>query len=257
MTCDYCQRWLHGYVDNELDTATATQIAWHLQECRECAERYKSLVALRANLKNPALFFAAPAGLKEFVGEAVQAEADKEHRSALAQGAQRIVHGMRSWFVPLISAAMLTAAAIFYVSAPTTELRLADDAVSSHVRSLLADHLTDIASSDQHTVKPWFSGKIDFAPLVEDLAAQGYPLIGGRLEYLGYKPAAALVYRHDKHIINVFVLPTMKVDAGISQDSIRGYNVIAWQRDRLEYVAVSDLNSAALEHFATLLRESR
>jgi anti-sigma factor RsiW len=136
----------------------------------------------------------------------------------------------------------------------TNNIRLADEVIASHVRSLLATHLVDVPSSDQHTVKPWFNGKIDFAPEVKDLAAQGFPLVGGRLDYIGGKTAAALVYRRNQHPINVLVVSAPgKGDARPANMNRKGYHLIHWTRDGLDYWAVSDLNTTELGQFVSEL----
>jgi anti-sigma factor RsiW len=129
--------------------------------------------------------------------------------------------------------------------------------VSDHVRSLMAGHLNDVASSDKHTVKPWFTGKIDFSPPVYDFAEQGYPLIGGRLDYLENQTAAALSYRHNKHIINAFILPTMEGDSAPQSLSRRGYNIVSWRQNHMRFIAVSDLNKAELETFGQLVQKEK
>ncbi len=127
---------------------------------------------------------------------------------------------------------------------------LAQQVVSDHIRSLMANHLTDVTSSDQHTVKPWFSGKIDFSPVVKDMVARGFPLTGGRLDYVDGHPVAALLYSRHKHIINLFVWPTTGPDTSFGTLTIKGYNVIYWTRSHMAYWAVSDLNPRELEEFA-------
>jgi anti-sigma factor RsiW len=137
----------------------------------------------------------------------------------------------------------------------TTDL-LVDEIVSGHVRSLMADHLTDVASSDKHTVKPWFDGKLDFSPAVVDLADHGFPLVGGRLDYLSNRSAAALVYARQKHFINLFVWPSSREEERDARMSSRhGFNLIHWNTSETTYWVVSDLNPAELEEFAGLIRE--
>jgi anti-sigma factor RsiW len=131
---------------------------------------------------------------------------------------------------------------------------LTGDVVTSHVRSLMAGHLTDVASTDQHTVKPWFAGKLDFSPPVTDFAAEGYPLIGGRLDYLHGRSVAALVYERRKHLINVFVWPTTEKDEAMTQSTTRqGFHVLHGTKRSMAFWIVSDLNAEELERFARLL----
>ncbi|MGO9446354.1 MAG: anti-sigma factor family protein [Thiobacillaceae bacterium] len=135
--------------------------------------------------------------------------------------------------------------------------RVPDEVVADHVRSLMAAHLTDVASSDQHTVKPWFNGRLDFAPPVNDLARDGFSLLGGRLDYLDHRTVAVLVYRHRQHTINLFVWPSRSNSTtGLAHLSQRGFNLVDWDAHGLKFWAVSDLNSQELEAFATVVREA-
>ena len=156
----------------------------------------------------------------------------------------------------LIVGVLLTAGVLTSVlKAPTSTELLAQEAISSHIRSLMADHLSDVVSTDKHTVKPWFDGKLDFSPVVVDLAAQGYPLEGGRLDYLNNQPVAALVYRRQQHIINLFTWPTPNApDAKALTFTSQGYNVITWVQSEMSYWAVSDLNFDELTTFVQLFQ---
>ncbi|HEV7556333.1 MAG TPA: hypothetical protein VGO00_12790, partial [Kofleriaceae bacterium] len=171
------------------------------------------------------------------------------------------VPARRAWQWPLAIGALAGVFAVvstvgLYVALPSADERTGDEIVSSHVRSLLADHAVDIASSDQHTVKPWFNGKLDFSPPVRDLAAEGFPLVGGRLDYVDHRPAAALVYRHAQHTINVFALPAAdaKRDATPRTGAIRGFHTVRWTQDGMAFWAVSDVDAAELGRLVALLR---
>jgi anti-sigma factor RsiW len=133
---------------------------------------------------------------------------------------------------------------------------LVEEAVASHIRSLMANHLVDVFSSDQHTVKPWFNGKLDFAPVVEDLSSRGFPLLGGRLDYLNERPVAALVYKRRQHPINLFIWPSAKADSRLEIVTIRGYHVAHGIHSKMAYWAVSDLNSDELRKFLEALESS-
>jgi anti-sigma factor RsiW len=155
----------------------------------------------------------------------------------------------------MAAAAIVLLALVPFLRGPSTEEMLTREVVSSHVRSLMASHLTDVSSSDQHTVKPWFNGMVDFSPPVEDLANQGFPLIGGRLDYLDNRPVAALIYQRDKHFINVFIWPSSESsNSGIKSETRQGYHVFHWTRSGMTYWAVSDLEESQLQEFVQLLQ---
>jgi anti-sigma factor RsiW len=157
----------------------------------------------------------------------------------------------------MTAAALVVLLLIPFIKGPSTDERLTEDIVGSHIRSLMVNHLADVPSTDEHTVKPWFNGKIDFSPPVSDLAKEGFPLVGGRLDYLNDRPVAALVYQRDTHVINVFVWPSDK-SAQISGPikTRQGYHVIRWASAGVNFWVVSDLETSQLAKFAELLKSS-
>jgi len=235
LNCNDCADWLHPYLDNELETEMAARVNMHLAKCADCKKQFDELQALRDGIRQQAPYYPVPELLQ-----------------------QRIISKLktfspRHWFVPAFSAAALAASVMLYLATPSSQDMLMDEVVSSHVRSLMEQHLTDVASSDKHTVKPWFTGKIDFAPPVYDFAEQGYPLIGGRLDYIRHQNVAALSYHRNKHIINLFIIPSTATDAPIHASSRRGFNIVSWQKNNMAFEAVSDLNSQELEIFVQMI----
>lgn len=246
MNCNICQYWLNGYADNELDTTTATLVADHLIHCADCRRRYEEIKRLSTDIKAHAPYFDAPAVLTRSIFATIEKENRPESHTSLQKT-------LREWFTPAFSAIALALALSLYVNTPSGSDLWIDETVSSHVRSLMEHHLTDVESSDRHTVKPWFTGKIDFSPPVYDFAAQGYPLIGGRLDYMEHQTVAVLVYRHNKHIINVFILPVTDADYAPQTLSSRGYNMVVWRKNHMAFRAISDLNTNELKALSQLI----
>ncbi|NBF01483.1 anti-sigma factor [Pseudomonas sp. Fl5BN2] len=250
--CKSCGEWLHGYLDNELEVNAAAEVAEHLRHCAECARQCADARRLIAQVKAHAPYHLAPAALSQRVRASVAAPVAQQ--GGLLQGL--LGRGGARWLAPGFSALALVLSVVLYLAAPSSERPWLDEAVSSHVRSLMVDHLNDVASSDRHTVKPWFTGKLDFAPPVFDFREQGYPLLGGRLDYLQQQSAAALTYGHARHLINLFILPTTEADASAQTLSLRGYNLVAWRHAHLRFILVSDLEQGELETLGQLIRHS-
>ena len=245
MNCVEVQDLVHFYFDQELDPVRVVDIDQHLPSCAACRERYDRERTLRSALRREASYHRAPLELRERLRFALRAETKG--------AAQPRVRWPGRWNAGLAVAAavVLSVSLTLYIALPISQNHLADDIVSSHVRSLMANHLSDIASSDQHTVKPWFNGKLDYSPPVNDLTAQGFPLVGGRLDYLNDHPVAALIYRHRQHTINLFVWPSAGApDQKPRALSRQGYNLLRWTQGGMEFWAVSDLNAAELTKFA-------
>jgi anti-sigma factor RsiW len=234
------------YVDDELDAQHTAALLAHAQGCAACrallAQQQALSHALRANLPR----HAPPPDLARRVMNRLDAEIP-------------LPNPLQRWlpFLPPAASAGVAAALAVVLTlslhGPAPDAALAEEVVAGHVRSLMAQHLTDVASSDQHTVKPWFAGKLDFTLPVRDFAAQGYPLLGGRLDYLEHHTAAALVYGRNKHVINIFVAPSSGPDAPQRHVILRGYNLVFWRKNGLGFEAVSDLNAEELSALCTLI----
>ena len=249
MQCTEAQRFVPAYLDGELDPAKCVEIEQHLENCAGCRQVYESEQALKAAFKTDGLYFPAPPGLQTRVMRSLPQEKP-------SVGNRRWKWDRAAYGFALSVALFLLAAFLIYRPAPVPQSDvLAQEVLSSHIRSLMAAHLFDVRSTDKHTVKPWFDGKIDYAPIVEDLTPQGFPLIGGRLDYLDERPVAALIYGRQKHIINLYLWPAPKEpDAAMKLVTLRGYNLWHWAKSGTVYWAVSDLNSSELQEFARRLQ---
>lgn len=246
---------LHGFVDGELDSAHAAEFEGHLSTCPGCAEELAKVRAMKTILNQDGIKWKPPEALRSqllsmlsFEQAAMISGLPQRQQVAITRRALDLI---RQWsFVPSLAA--LAAALILFVSAPSQTLLLQDQIMASHVRSMMADHLTDVLTSDQHTVKPWFNGKIDFSPPVSDLAKDGFPLVGGRVDYIGDRAVAALVYRRHGHIINLFIWPAA---SGAQTTTARdGYNMTRWSEGGLMFWAISDVAPEDLAEFETFYR---
>lgn len=243
---------LDAYLDGELAAVDARELEAHVAQCQECRRFRDNRLALRSAIKAQVPTWQASATLRQRVQAAVRkASAIRQPRfgasvlwRSLAIAASLAVVALGSWQLALRRSAGEA---------------LADEVFTSHIRSLIPGHLTDVPSSDQHTVKPWFNGKLDYSPPVYDFAGRGYPLIGGRLDYVGRRSVAALVYGRRQHVINVMLWPTTRGGVGASGEGERtqqGYHLLHWTTPDYAYWVVSDLGWSELREFAQLLQRA-
>jgi mycothiol system anti-sigma-R factor len=265
MNCEEATKLMDGYLDGELDPITSQTIEQHLRDCPNCDQAYKTHGSLIRVIGNAAPYYKAPAELRERIQSSLRKEIVERPMRNGGQNTRSLFQRKRSepraillgtsWNWLALAAAILLAAIIGWnllpqLQRPGTDQLLATQLIASHVRSLMANHLTDVASSDQHTVKPWLDAKLDFAPPVVDLASEGFPLIGGRLDYLDNRPVAALVYQRRKHFINVFVWPGEAAAARPAMAmSHQGYQLLHWADPDFNYWAVSDVSANDLQTF--------
>lgn len=240
---------LHAYLDDELDLVRSMELEDHLVECGDCAHEVASHRTLREGFLTGNLRYQAPAGLRLRLLEEIREEEKPTRQRGFVQAK------LPWWSWVAIAACLLLAAATFILDfREHRERNLISEVVSDHVRSLMAPHLADVLNSDQHTVKPWFTGKLDFSPEVQDFATEGFDLVGGRLEYVDGHSAAAIVYQRHQHVINVFMWPSFGSDQEPRTIAQNGFNVIEWKRAGMYYCAVSDLNEQELSELASMLR---
>jgi mycothiol system anti-sigma-R factor len=264
MNCERATELMDGYLDGELDAVTNQEIERHLRDCDKCAQLYESQTNL-IRIVASAPYYRAPAELRQSIETSLRGEitrqplenvSDKKHaRVSIVRSERPAMVLTRQWSWLALAAAIIAVAIVAVTVVPrwrgnSGDQFLATQLIASHVRSLMATHLTDVASSDQHTVKPWLDTKLDFAPPVFDLANDGFPLIGGRLDYIENRPVAALVYQRRKHFINLFIWPGESVmtvaDKTISH---QGYQLVHWIDGDFNYWAVSDVSESDLQLF--------
>ncbi len=241
MNCEFVERDLDAYIDRELEAEVAASVREHVNGCIVCRQRVSEREAI-GRLVRSVPHLSAPDRLR-------------------ARVIQTTTRTKTRYVLPWAAAAVLVlsvSAGIMLTRGPSASDALVAEVVSEHVRSMMAEHLFDVRSTDQHTVKPWFLGKLDFAPPVPDLAASGFPLIGGRLDYLGGRSVAALVYQRRQHTINVFVSPaTDDPTKGTQTRSERGFHVHHLVSGGMSFWVVSDLNDDELTDFVQGLKTAQ
>ncbi len=245
MNCDQARDLLSAYGDGELDLVRSLEIDRHLETCPACALIVENQKVLGTALRSDALYYRPPQQLKD--------------RIKTASAPRKRPRGI-SW--PLLAvAASLLLAGIFvdrlvrFGSRPAGDNLIAQEVLDSHLRSLMPGHLADVPSSDRHTVKPWFAGKLDFSPPVADFSQQGFPLTGGRLDSIHGRTVAVLIYQRHQHVINAYVWPVAgSPDSSVAAISLQGYNIVHWTKSGLEWWVSSDLNTQELETLARFIQ---
>jgi anti-sigma factor RsiW len=257
MNCQECEEYIDAYVDNELDVATTILVKQHLRGCLRCQQLLETRKSVRALLNNPEVRFEVP----ETLPGRIQSILPPAGSSVKQRSESRFVFPRFSIPLALAAAVVAMIGLVFLnqrgMSDRARGQALAQDVIASHLRSLLATHLLDVPSTDQHTVKPWFDGKLKFSPPVHDFGEHGFPLIGGRLDYFDGREVAAVVYQRYRHIINVFIWPSESGRSTPAESFTRdGYNVSHWVRNGFEFWAVSDVNAEDLRSFTDLEMQS-
>jgi anti-sigma factor RsiW len=230
MTCDLVRTYLDAYLDRELDAAQSLSVEEHLSSCGACSRLHRQAAALRTAIVEHAPRYSAP----------------PELRARVQKGLRKNTMDWR--WAALAAALLLAATAVWQFGPYRAGTALTAELVSSHVRSLMGNHLIDEPSTDQHTVKPWFAGKLDFSPPVKNLDSQGFLLAGGRLDYIAGRPAAALIYRRGQHVINLYIWPAAKASA--ESATRNGFHILTWKSEGMQFAAISDLNESELSQFS-------
>ncbi len=241
MTCDEAEILLHALLDGELDAGHAREVELHIAACAHCTALLKAYGQMHDQMARSNLRFAAPSLLRQRVEASLPLARVPDRRGVL-----------KGFVLGSALSALAATGLVMLVLRHEDEQRILSDVVSAHLRSLQAGHLTDVLSTDQHTVKPWFNGRLDVAPPVVDLTAQGFTLIGGRLDYVDGKTVGAIVYRRRIHVINLFVAQTSNTDTSAAKlETVKGFNIRHWSQRGLNYWAASDLNAEELADFGS------
>jgi len=260
MTCQEARSLLHAFLDDELDLTHSLDVQRHLDTCPACAREHSAQRALRTALRDEALYFRPPEGFTARARAALRASAEPVGAADRAGRPSGFPWSRWLWLPAGALAGVLAVLVVTILrlgpGAPgqSADDLLAQEVVASHIRSLMPGHLADVPSSDQHTVKPWFNGRLDFSPPVKVLAGEGFPLTGGRLDYVGGRPIAALVYQRRQHIINLMVWPAPRdMDRPLTVATRQGYHLLHWTQGGMNYWVVSDLNEDELKQFVRLV----
>ncbi len=248
--CDLTQTTLHGYSDGELDAVRTAEFEQHLEHCSECRISLEETQALRIRLRRDDLYERSSPQLRQRI--------EKQLGLARPEARWTMWEGSLRWLlVPAFAVAVVAIIAVFArfpVQPRVLATATASELIDAHVRSLQPGHLTDVISTDQHTVKPWFDGKLDFIPPVNDYSGQGFTLVGGRLDVLNGHSVAALVYARRKHTINLFAWPARQGETDLyGWGSRDGYNWGMWQAGDMRFCLVSDAAQSDLRELQQLI----
>jgi anti-sigma factor (TIGR02949 family) len=256
MNCAESESLLHALIDGELDAGHAREVEAHIAGCAACAEKLAAFRAMRKAMSGAALKETAPPQLRSRIEGMLTPPA--ANVVPLRSGFRPTRRSFFGGFAAGAGLSAIAATALVLAIVPNNQGQdVAGDLLSAHLRSLQPNHLLDVITSDQHTVKPWFNGRIDVAPPVIDLTAQGFTLLGGRLDYLNGEPVAAIVYQRRKHVINLFIARTKTAKlSSVSAENTQGYNIRHWSQNGLELWAVSDLAGSELDEFVQKISAS-
>lgn len=240
MTCDEADILLHALIDGELDAGHAREVENHVASCPRCAAVLKTYRQMKEAVASADVRFAAPVQLRQRI-EAALPRSNMTSRRSILKG-----------FAMGSAVSAVAATGLFAIILRTDDAqRIDSEVVSAHLRSLQAGHLTDVLSTNEHTVKPWFNGRLDVAPPVIDLTALGFTLIGGRLDYIDGRAIGAVVYKRRAHVINLFVARAPNATPSAARtDGVQGFNIRRWRDHGLSFWAVSDLNADELAEFS-------
>jgi anti-sigma factor RsiW len=255
--CAATRNLLHPYIDRELDAAESAEVDEHLHACGGCRKIFDEHAGLVKSIRGNAAYYKASPEFLARIRHDVEAESAKTSRPAPSTPRRRwTLPDLRQWFqlgAAVAATVVVTSVATLHLAAVNPDEAVVAQIVNAHARATLTDHRTDVASSDQHTVKPWLSSKLDFSPPVIDLTTTGFPLRGGRLDYVEGRPVAVLVYTHRQHVIDLYIWPDARAQDAANRSRAaakNGFNMIHWNRGGMTYWAISDVNAADLQAFA-------
>lgn len=240
-----------AHSDNELSVAEAAGFERHLNGCVECQQECAEQIRMSALVKHNAVYFEAPPQLaKRLVAALPKAPPPKKPNRFWNLDWENSWGSKGAVMASLVAIVWSTS---LFLATPSAQQKLTGELIASHIRSLQVDHLSDVISTDQHTVKPWFKGMLDFSPPASDFSSSGFPLEGGRLDYINGRTVAVIIYHHDKHPINLYVWPDSNKDSGLQNTDRNGYNLVHWAVNGMDYWLVSDLEARKLTSFAESL----